>query len=90
MARLMKGNSWTAAAPGHGALAGEWVAGNDTRYITTPGSGSGGGGAGRDVAGRVEVGALERVRYYLENRHGERAARQSRLNDVTRNLLQSL
>lgn len=45
---------------------------------------------GNRVAGKGEVGGLQRVRRYMETRHGERAARESRLNDVTRSLLQTL
>lgn len=45
---------------------------------------------GSRVAGKGEVGGLERVRRYMETRHGERAARETRCNDVTRSLLQTL
>lgn len=45
---------------------------------------------GNRVAGKGEVGGLQRMRRYMETRHAERAARESRLNDVTRSLLQNL
>lgn len=48
------------------------------------------GGRGAGLGARDESVAVERVRRYLETRHGERAARQARLSDVTRNLLQAL
>ncbi|CAM9561233.1 unnamed protein product [Ectocarpus sp. 4 AP-2014] len=38
----------------------------------------------------MEVGAVARVKRYMEVRHTERAARQARLEHVTRNLLQAL
>ncbi|CAM9626535.1 unnamed protein product [Ectocarpus fasciculatus] len=51
-----------------------------------------GGGVGRDgpAPWGMEVGAAARVKRYMEARHTERAARQARLENVTRNLLQAL
>lgn len=52
----------------------------------------GGGAVGRDgpAPWGMEVGAAARVKRYMETRHTERAARQARLENVTRNLLQTL
>lgn len=48
------------------------------------------GGGGVTVPWRSEVGAAGRVKRYMQERHGDRAARQARLDNVTRNLLHTL
>lgn len=52
---------------------------------------------GEDVEGNTpsvgedgEIGAVRRVRRYMENRQADRVARQTRINAVTSNLMQSL
>ncbi|CAN0181465.1 unnamed protein product [Scytosiphon promiscuus] len=45
------------------------------------------GGVGEGSPWQSEMGAAVRVRRYMEGRHGDRAARQARLDNVTRNLL---
>lgn len=47
-------------------------------------------GRGGPAPWGMEVGAAARVKRYMETRHTERAARQARLENVTRNLLQAL
>ncbi|CBJ32465.1 hypothetical protein Esi_0341_0015 [Ectocarpus siliculosus] len=51
-----------------------------------------GGAVGKDgpAPWGMEVGAAARVKRYMEARHTERAVRQARLENVTRNLLQAL
>lgn len=59
-----------------------------------PAFGGGTRGADSDVGEGTpwvsEMGAVERVRRYMAGRHGERAARQIRLDNVTRNLLHAM
>lgn len=50
----------------------------------------GGAGGGAGVPWRSEVGAAGRVKRYMQERHRDRAARQARLDNATRNLLHAL
>ena len=52
--------------------------------------GVGAGEGGVDVPWRSEVGAAGRVKRYMRERHGDRAARQARLENAARNLLHAL
>lgn len=44
----------------------------------------------RKLGGDGEIGAVRRVRRYMENRQAGRVARQTRMNAVTSTLMQSL